>query len=331
MYLIGAILPHTKLFGGVKRFFELGEIFIRRGHKMIILTPDGTAPEWFSFSGTVDKISNIRNYDFTALFLTEPQFLQPLLFAKARVKIFYHVGSAKLRDVLKHKQVKVFVNSTNMYEYDLKHYRIKAVKAVGGVHLPQQVKDLSQPDQIFTVMCYGRLNRKRKGTRIVVKAVEKLHKNGYIVKLLLFDTPIDEKGKKLAEQFKCKAPFEFVLNHPVEKNIELFRRASVFVSAERKGGWANNAAEALATGVPLVATQTGTKDFLIHNETGLKVIRHSFFIQKALEKLYNDVELRKRLAENGRKKIEAFSWDALTDRLLYLINQYLREQETERK
>jgi glycosyltransferase involved in cell wall biosynthesis len=316
---LGAILPHTKLFGGIRRFFELGTIFIKRSHQFTIFTVDGEPPDWFTFEGKVEKISNISKYELDALFLTEAQFLPALFAANAKIKVLYHVGPrTKLNDVVRRKDITVFANSTNMFELDRRKYGIEAVKAYGGVHLPPTFKTYS-PSQPIHIMAYGRLTRKGKGTALVVKACEKLHRKGYNIKLLLFDTPIDQKSSDKIEQFTCKVPFEFIVNHPVSKNHELFSRADIFVAAEKKGGWSNTAAEALAAGVALVATKTGTNDFLVHNETGLKVWRHPYFIRRALEKIINDPALGKRLSENGRKKIEELSWERLADTIEHYV------------
>ncbi|MGG9971335.1 glycosyltransferase family 4 protein [Ferruginibacter sp. SUN002] len=320
-YSIAVILPHTKLFGGVRRFFELGKIFIANGHTMTILTPDGIAPDWFDFAGTIDKVSNIQQYKFDLLFTTEPVFLNDLLKADSRLKVFYHVGpSARLDDILKHKEIIVFSNSTNMYLHNKRTYNIETVKALGGVHIPATAKEITNK-RPFVIMCYGRLSRKGKGTNIVVKAAEKLYRSGQDVKLILFDTPLDEKGKEQIKSFTCAAPFEFVLNHPVDENEQLFKKADVFVAVERKGGWSNTAAEALAAGVPLVASNTGTNDFLIDGVTGIKVWRHSFFVKRAIEKLMNDIELQKLLATNGREKMKTLSWDTLAKFILQFIKE----------
>ena len=42
--ILGVLLPHTKLYGGVKRFLELGNIFVEHGHRLIVLTKDGKDP-----------------------------------------------------------------------------------------------------------------------------------------------------------------------------------------------------------------------------------------------------------------------------------------------
>lgn len=324
-YKFAVILPHTLLFGGVRRFFELGELFIRNGHQMYVFTPEGKSPDWFRFSGTVDTLSNLGNYSLDCLFTTEHVFLQNLLEARSKLKIFYHVGPrASLKEVMKHPEVIVFSNSTNMYLYDKKKYGLETVKALGGVHIPEKAKEITLPQDPFTIMCYGRLSRKGKGTGIVVKAAEKLFRQGYNIKLVLFDAPLDEKGRKQIEAFKPKVPFEFVVDHPVEKNEDLFKRADVFVAVEKKGGWSNTAAEALSAGIPLVASNTGTNDFLVDGVTGLKVWRHSFFVKKAIKKLMNNIELQKKLAANGREKMKTLSWEALAGFIMKFVDERLK-------
>ncbi len=321
---IAVILPHCKLFGGVRRFFELGEIFIREGHTMTIFTPDGVPPDWFSFSGKVEKLVHLNLHVLTLLFTTEPVFLENMIAANSRLKVFYHVGpGADLKEVLKHPDIFIFSNSSNMYLHDKKKYGISTFQAIGGVHIPEEPKTIIAEQDPFIIMCYGRLARKGKGTHIVVKAAEKMYKKGFPVKLLLFDTPLDEKGRTQIQQFKPRVPFEFILDHPVDDNVNLFKRSNVFVAVERKGGWSNTAAEAMAAGVPVIGGKTGTKDFLINNITGLKVIRHWFFLKRALQKMILDVSLQRELADNGREKIKTFSWEELAKKILHFTQAKL--------
>lgn len=311
------ILPNTKIFGGVKRFLDLGNIFVSRGIEFYVFTPDGFYPEWFDYEGKVEKLDRIQEWDFDIVFITEPQFLRPLLSAKASHKVFYYViRKPTMGEVVKHQEIKIFANSTTTWLRARQKYGVDAVKAYGGVNTdlfwkkPETAVALEKP---FVVMAYGRLGRKRKGTMLVVKACEALYKKGYNIKLLLFDSPMDVPSRKQIEEFKCKVPHEFMVNHPVMDNVSLYHRADVFVSAEAGGGWSNTTAEAMASGIPVVATKNGTSDFLIDRETGLKVWRFSWFIQRAIATLYHDAGLRKKLATNGYNKIREFSWKRLAD------------------
>jgi glycosyltransferase involved in cell wall biosynthesis len=321
---IGAVLPNTKLFGGVRRFFELGKIWKQHGCDVVIFTPQGIPPDWFDSSIPVEPITNLYSFSLDAIFFTEITFLPNIVESKARLKILYHVGPrVTLKQVFKHPEIAIWVNSTNMLRLDQSKYGIEPVCAIGGVHMGSPV-DYSFNEEFsgsnpFVVMAFGRLSRKGKGTKLVVKACEQLHKNGVPIKLLLFDTPIDEKSEELIRDFKTTVPFEFVVNHPVKDNMELFKRAHVFVSAESKGGWSNTSAEAMAVGVAVVGTKTGTADFLIDGETGLVVWRMTYFIKRAIRKLYENPALRIRLAQAGRQRIEQFSWPKLAEDILVKI------------
>ncbi|RYY65758.1 MAG: glycosyltransferase, partial [Chitinophagaceae bacterium] len=235
---------------------------------------------------------------------------------------------ASLKEVRKHKDILIFSNSTNMYLYNKKKYGLETIKALGGVHIPEKAKSITLPQDPFTIMCYGRLSRKGKGTGIVVKAAEQLHKEGHRVKLLLFDAPLDEKGRAQIAAFQPKVPFEFIIDHPVEDNEALFKRADVFVAVEKKGGWSNTAAEALSAGIPLVASNTGTKDFLIDGLTGLKVWRYAFFVKRAIKKLMKDIELQRKLAAAGREKMKTLSWESLASFIMNFVDQKLNKAST---
>lgn len=322
---MGVILPHTKIFGGVKRFFELGSIFWQHGHTLIVFTPDGIRPEWYDYPSAVEPLAELAQYQLDAIFLTQPEFLDIFVKAPSKLKILYHVGPrVKLKEVLKHKDVIVFANSSNMFDLDKRKYGIEPIKAFGGIHVPDRLPRHRREGDPFVVMAYGRLSRKGKGTSLVVKACEKLHRMGYHIKLLLFDSPLDESSREKIRKFRCKVPFEFVVDHPVQQNDMLFARADAFVAAEKKGGWSNTAAEALASGVALIGTSTGTKDFLRHNVTGLLVWRHPYFIRKALQKLIEDPGLRERLASAGREKIKEFDWENLSKGIESFIKSRLR-------
>lgn len=70
---LGVILPCTLLYGGVKRFLELGNIFIESGHRFTVYTPEGTGPDWFDFKGEVKTFEALPDDPLDALFFTEIQ------------------------------------------------------------------------------------------------------------------------------------------------------------------------------------------------------------------------------------------------------------------
>ncbi len=324
---IGVLLPHTKLYGGVKRFLELGNHFADKGHFPYVFTPAGDSPGWFNYKGSVLTFDNINKVKLDVLFFTEPRYLSVVSQSNVRLKVFYFVrANENLNRIKKDSDIRFFANSTNLVNLAKKKYHVDAFPAVGGINLRlyHPKKPLNHlHGQPFVVLAYGRLSEKRKGTSYVVKACEQLYKKGHNIKLLLFETPLNEKMEKAIREFKTTVPHQVILNHPVDRNIEIFHQADVFVGPEKKAGWANTVVEAMASGIPVIASESGTKDFLFHEETGLVVTRNSRKVKNAILRIMNDEQLRMKLAKNGRKKVEEFDWQKLANKIILYIQEYM--------
>ncbi len=323
---IGVILPHTKLYGGVRRFLELGNFFVSKGHQVFIFTRDGKSPGWFSFNGQILTLEKLGILDLDALFFTEPSFAPLVNEAKSGKKIFYFVRANENLKRIKKKvdNVEFFANSTNMVQLAKRKFNIEAFPAIGGLNPDQYVpkKELSiNQGRPFEVLAYGRLAEGRKGTKYVVRACERLFKRGYNIHLTLFDTPVTEKMEKAIKDFSTSVPYSFILNHPVERNQEIFHKADVFVAPEKKAGWANTVVEAMACGIPVIASTSGTMDFLAHEKTGLIVSRNSRRVAKAIVRLIENEQLRINLAERATDRVKLFAWSVLGEKVLdYLQN-----------
>lgn len=325
--ILGVLLPHTKLYGGVKRFLELGNIFVDRGHRFIVFTPDGKAPGWFDFKGEMATFDQIGGTQLDALWTTTVKFMPRVLASSARHKIFYHVRkSDNVRALMKNPEVEVFACSTNIYEYDLKKFGREAFKAIGGVtvanYRPKQ--SYAVPGgQPFTVMAYGRIVERVKGTHYVVSACEKLYAQGLNIRLLLFDTPVDEGAARRIREFTCKCPFEFVTGHPFSRNWELFNRADCFVSAEnpRYSGWNNTVAEAMACGLPVIATKAGTLDLIRHGHNGIRSARWRFCFRRHIRELYGSEALRRKYGEAALRDIREFDWSRVAERIIEKVKK----------
>ncbi len=96
----------------------------------------------------------------------------------------------------------------------------------------------------------------------------------------------------------------------------LFSQADIFVGAERRAGWSNTAAEAMACRLAVVCTPSGTEDFAVDGRTALVApLPLSFLLRRRIERLIRDPGLRLRLAEAGCLKIRDFTWASLAEKL----------------
>lgn len=103
---------------------------------------------------------------------------------------------------------------------------------------------------------------------------------------------------------------------------DFYAGVNCVVMSEAAAGWANIAAEALASGVPLICTPHGTQAFATHNETALLVdTPDPAAIAAAVRRLMDDPALCRRLVANGHRAISTFSWTRYSDELLDLLQR----------
>ncbi len=105
---------------------------------------------------------------------------------------------------------------------------------------------------------------------------------------------------------------------PNAEVASLLSGLDMFAMPSRREEWGVAAAEASASGLPVVATSVGgIPEIVVDGETGLLVPPEDpAALAKALERLIGDPGLRSRLGKAGRRRIEEFyRWDRCVDRM----------------
>jgi glycosyltransferase involved in cell wall biosynthesis len=111
-------------------------------------------------------------------------------------------------------------------------------------------------------------------------------------------------------------------------------RWSVFVLASRQEAFPLSTLEAMAAGVPVVATAVGgIPEQIEHLESGVLVEPESAGeIRDWIVRLYDDQELRSRLAAAGRKRVrEAFPLEAQAEGLEHAYDEAISRRERRRR
>lgn len=314
---IAALLPHVEVFGGVRRYIEVGNALIRRGHRFVLFTPAGAKPDWLDFRGEVKAFEAIPSEEFEVGICSEYSILPQFDRLKAGTKFFYFVLEGhKGEKAVARRDYHFLGSSEGICRRIERKYGRRCFRAPGGIN-PEIFFPLPrQPGREFKILCYGRIYKKRKGIRQVIKAAEKLHQKNPHLRLIFFDSMVGEDKRDPRPLVRTCVPHEFYLDLPQNRMAWLFSQADIFVSGERRAGWANTAAEAMACRLPVVCTPSGSRDFAVHNETALVVpFAHPFLLHRQIKRLLEDPELRERLAKAGHRKIGEFTWDALAERL----------------
>jgi len=315
---IAAILPHLDIFGGVRRYIEIGNIFVKRGHSFKIYHPSGSPPTWLEFLGETRPIEQVISDENEVAISSDYSVLGYLERANAQKKIFYCILEHKNnRKVCRNKKFLIMGNSTGICEKVRQKFKRDCIEAIGGVNPelfhPVEIKKESGEIRILS---YGRIYKKRKGIEKVVKAAEILYKRYPSLRLLLFDTPVGNPRLDAREMLRTKIPVRFYSGLPQERMAELYSQADIFVTAEKRAGWSNPCAEAMACRTAVVCSISGTRDFAIDGETALVFrFRHPVLIAKKIRRLIEDRNLRERLAEEGYKRIQEYTWSRLVTKL----------------
>ncbi len=327
----GVLLPHVHVFGGVRRFLEIGNVLVARGHRFVLYHTDGAPPTWMEYRGEVQPLAALASQRHAVLLTASPELIEPFAAATARLKLFYCVhknlpGGA----IARQRSWTLLANSSALGQRLWRRYRVHAEPAIGGVDIrrfqPRQAPRAAP--EPFRILVFGRWARAGKGADLAVRAVEGLatalrHRApawagtlAHPVQLVLFDHAVPGGGESPASQLQFPVPHEFHWNQTQDELARLYASCDLFLSAERRAGWNNTVAEAMASGVPVVCTRAGTGDLAVHGETALVVrLRHPFFFRRALLALCRDKALRERLARQGRAQAERYSWEHVADRI----------------
>jgi len=158
-----------------------------------------------------------------------------------------------------------------------------------------------------TIIGIGRLER-RKGFDLLIAALARLVNAGRDVQLLIIGE--GELRETLEQQARQAGVADRVLLPGFMPDpLEWLRRASVYALASRLEGLPTTILEAMAVGVPVVATDcpSGPREILQDGTVGLLVpMDDAVAMAAALEQLLASAELRAGLVDKGLRRIEDF-------------------------
>ena len=146
----------------------------------------------------------------------------------------------------------------------------------------------------------------------IINALKYLPNN---VKLQILGSGSLEKDLKiLASHVELQDRVEFLGFIPTQEIPVYLHEADIFVRPSLSEGMGNSFIEAMAAGLPIIATPVGgIPDFLKDGETGLFCkVKDPKSIAEQVERLMNDDILRQKLKENGQKLVrEKNDWNLI--------------------
>ena len=325
---VAALVPHFGLYGGILRYVELGNALVARGWDFSLATPEPASLGALPFRGRVATFADVAAAAPDVLIASEQSLFDAFLDLPATHRLFYFIieGTKREKEIARTEGLRFLANSTGMTERLRRRYGLRANPVIGGVNpalfhpLTDGEAELRPPGR-FTVLTNGRFRKRRKGTRIVARAIDRLARREKGLELRLFDSSTVGHRAGLPEDFRCRARVRFHADVPRGELRRLYGSSDVYVAAERKAGWSNMSIEAMACGVPVICTASGTRDFAVDGETALVVPRRAGAIARAVRRLRADPALRERLATAGRARAAELTWERAADRLAAVIEE----------
>ena len=127
--------------------------------------------------------------------------------------------------------------------------------------------------------------------------------------------------KELINQVKQLELENKVVFHGFSTKVdEEIRESSMFVLSSNYEGVSNSMVEALALGIPAIATDCpigGCKMYIKHGENGLLVpVGDEKALAEAMKNVAADPELAKKMSQNARKVREEYSIQRIADMML---------------
>ena len=144
------------------------------------------------------------------------------------------------------------------------------------------------------------------------------------------DGPNRTKVESLVTKFGLADRIRFLGHIDRQLVRELLARSGIFVLPSAVEGLPLSVMEAMANGLPIVATHAGgTAELVVHTETGFLVPpRRPDLIAKYVKKLLDDPEMRLAMGNVGRRRMqEQFSLQSMVEQTANLYLRVARNSE----
>lgn len=174
----------------------------------------------------------------------------------------------------------------------------------------------------------------RKAFDVLIRAVGQLAGRGLPVHLrLVGEGPARQQLEGLVRQLGIERRVTFAGRVPHNAIVHEYRRADIFCSPSLSEGFATVALEALACGLPLVATPAGGfRELLAQRHVGV-LVRFGDVdgMASALAQLVTDRALREALSRQARSlAVQEYDWSVIAARYLALYKRLARTEPTSR-
>jgi glycosyltransferase involved in cell wall biosynthesis len=180
----------------------------------------------------------------------------------------------------------------------------------------------------------GNTDDRKKGVLYLLQALQMLRGDG--IKLTIVDDaerhssyiedvgPLPSYGFKLVRKLNLDGLVNFTGRLTQKELVKRYSAAKIAVVPSLYEGFGLPAAEAMACGVPVIATTGGALPEVVGNAGILVPPGKADVLAAAIKQLLNDEEIQRRMSQAGRKRVEErFNWQQAALRTLEVYQEVL--------
>jgi len=169
------------------------------------------------------------------------------------------------------------------------------------------------------VLYVGRLVYRKGLIDLVLSAEYICRKHQSVIFIIVGSGPLKTYLTKLIDKMRLNARVFLVGKVDRERLLKYYQNATVFVLPSYYESFPNTALEAMACGLPVVATWVGDLPRIVENgKTGFLVPpRQPIVLGETIFRLLKDESVAEKIGKTSREEVEkSYSWDSLTDKVL---------------
>ncbi len=184
-----------------------------------------------------------------------------------------------------------------------------------------QNSELKTGNRVAEIITVSRLVFKN-GIDILIEAISKLKIQNLQLKIIGIG-PQASQLKNLVRDLQISDRVQFLGNVTQEQLPSYLQSADIFVRPSRSEGLGTAFLEAMAAGLPVIATRVGgIPDFVIDGQTGLFCSEKPEDLAEKITTLIKDQGLRERIADGGRKLVlEKYDWKTIVEDMAKIFDK----------
>jgi len=215
----------------------------------------------------------------------------------------------------------VVANSEGLKDLALKTSPDQEISVIyNGIDISEFKPDLNKANNNdeMRIVCVSRLIE-RKGIRFLIEAIEKL-KDRNVKLILVGEGNQEDELKKLVVNSRIPDRVEFKGYMDHDSIADLYRTSDVFVLPSLNEGMSNALLEAMASGLPVIVTDTGGTSELIDGNGVVVPMCDSDAIAEAIREFMDNPDTHK-MGMRSREIAEQMGWGAIGEAYLNVYKE----------